>query len=95
MSDLRAVSSGMDPGGPLDRLSSDDLGRICDALRYVARDLHHRSYAVTSERRALLWQEMDQCLALADRLMASGTDAQPGRPVEEGLEAGPGAIGEE
>ena len=35
-------------------LSADDRRRICDALRYLGRDL--------------LWQEMDQCLALADRL---------------------------
>ena len=56
-------------------LSADDRRRICDALRYTARDLHHRSFAVTAERRALLWQEMDQCLALADRLAASAPDA--------------------
>ena len=49
-------------------LSADDRRRICDALRYLGRDLHHRSFAVTPERRDLLWQEMDQCLALADRL---------------------------
>jgi len=55
-------------------LGPDDWGRICDALRYLARDLHHRSFAVSAERRDLLWQEMDQCLALADRLsgQASG-----------------------
>ncbi|MEI8251979.1 MAG: hypothetical protein WCF98_12485 [Synechococcus sp. ELA057] len=94
MSDLRAVSSGMDPGDPLDQLSEDDLWRICDALRYVARDLHHRSYAVTSERRQLLWGEMDQCLALADRLMASGPDAQPEGPVAEAMEADAGAVGD-
>ncbi|MFM7651865.1 MAG: hypothetical protein ACKO5M_02900 [Vulcanococcus sp.] len=51
-------------------LADDDWRRICDALRYLARDLHHRSFAVTAERRELLWQEMDQCLALADRLSA-------------------------
>jgi hypothetical protein len=49
-------------------LSPDDWRRICDALRYLGRDLHHRSFSVTAERRELLWQEMDQCLALADRL---------------------------
>ena len=49
-------------------LSSADWRRICDALRYLGRDLHHRSFAVTSERRELLWEEMDRCLELADRL---------------------------
>ncbi|MEB3334359.1 MAG: hypothetical protein VKP70_05180 [Cyanobacteriota bacterium] len=49
-------------------LSLADWQRICDALRYLGRDLHHRSFAVSSERRELLWEEMDQCLALADRL---------------------------
>ena len=49
-------------------LTPDDWRRICDALRYLARDLHHRSFAVSSERRELLWQEMDRCLALADQL---------------------------
>lgn len=53
---------------PAPELSADDLRRICDALRYMARDLHHRSFAVTAERRDLLWEEMDRCLALADRL---------------------------
>lgn len=49
-------------------LSPDDWRRIRDALRYMGRDLHHRSFAVTAERRELLWQEMDRCLTLADRL---------------------------
>ena len=49
-------------------LDPDDWRRIRDALRYVARDLHHRSYAVHGSRRQLLWQEMDEALALADRL---------------------------
>jgi len=49
-------------------LEPDDWRRIRDALRYVGRDLHHRSYAVHGSRRELLWQEMDQVLALADRL---------------------------
>jgi len=85
----------MDPGDPLDRLSTDDRRRICDALRYVARDLHHRSFAVTPERRELLWGEMDRCLALADRLATSGMDLQPGTPLSAvRTEAGPGAIGE-
>ena len=55
-------------------LSAEELRRICDALRYLGRDLHHRSFSVTSERRELLWQEMDQCLALADRLSAGLVD---------------------
>ena len=53
---------------PNAQLSPDDWRRICDALRYLGRDLHHRSFSVTTERRELLWQEMDQCLALADRI---------------------------
>ena len=60
-----------------DALSSDDWRRIVDALRYLGRDLHHRSFAVTAERRQLLWAEMDRCLALADRLAdAAGGDPQ-------------------
>lgn len=60
-----------------DALSSDDWRRIVDALRYLGRDLHHRSFAVTAERRQLLWAEMDRCLALADRLAdAAGADPQ-------------------
>ncbi len=51
-------------------LESEDWRRIRDALRYLARDLHHRSYAVHGSRRELLWQEMDQTLALVDRLEA-------------------------
>ncbi len=49
-------------------LSSDDWRRLRDALRYQGRDLHHRSYAVDARRRELLWEEMDRCLALADRI---------------------------
>jgi len=56
----------MTPNDPV--LTPDDWRRICDALRYLGRDLHHRSFSVTAERRELLWEEMDQCLALADRL---------------------------
>jgi hypothetical protein len=37
-------------------LSGDDLRRVCDALRYLGRDLHHRLFSVTAERRELLWQ---------------------------------------
>ena len=47
---------------PSHELSSADWRRICDALRYLGRDLHHHSFAVTSERRELLWAEMDRCL---------------------------------
>jgi hypothetical protein len=49
-------------------LTADDWRRICDPLRYLARDLHHRSFAVSPERRELLWEEMDRCLSLVDRL---------------------------
>ena len=49
-------------------LVSDDWRRLRDALRYQARDLHHRSYAVPADRRELLWQEMDRCLDLAERI---------------------------
>ena len=49
-------------------LGSEDWRRLRDALRYQARDLHHRSYAVPADRRELLWQEMDRCLSLAGRI---------------------------
>lgn len=49
-------------------LSPDDWRRIVDALRYLGRDLHHRSFAVSDDRRRLLWEEMDRCLNLAERL---------------------------
>ncbi|WP_216921604.1 hypothetical protein [Synechococcus sp. CCAP 1479/9] len=55
-----------DPGPP--HLAPDDWRRLRDALRYQGRDLHHRSYAVDARRRELLWEEMDRCLALADRI---------------------------
>ncbi len=51
-------------------LHPDDWRRLRDALRYQGRDLHHRSYAVDARRRELLWEEMDRCLALADRIEA-------------------------
>jgi hypothetical protein len=54
--------------GPSHALTPSDWRLIGDALRYLGRDLHHRSFAVTSERRELLWAEMDRCLELADRL---------------------------
>ncbi len=53
--------------GPL-HLDPDDWRRLRDALRYQGRDLHHRSYAVEARRRELLLEEMDRCLALADRI---------------------------
>lgn len=58
----------MDEPATAIHLSPDERRRIRDALRYLARDLHHRSFAVSAERRDLLWQEMDRCLELADRL---------------------------
>jgi hypothetical protein len=61
-------------------LTPADWRRICDALRYLGRDLHHRSFAVTSERRKLLWEEMDRCLELADRLSAQ----LPDEPMTDG-----------
>ncbi len=65
---------------PSHELSSADRRRICDALRYLGRDLHHRSFAVTSERRELLWAEMDRRLELADRLSAQ----LPDEPIADG-----------
>lgn len=64
----------------LPELHSDDWCRIREALRYLGRDLHHRSFSVAADRRELLWQEMDRCLALADRL--SGL-CQPEQAVED------------
>jgi hypothetical protein len=62
---------------PTVELSTDDWRRICDALRYLGRDLHHRSFAVTAQRRALLWEEMDRCLGLADRISAALPEEGP------------------
>ena len=58
------------PSSPADAaaLEPDDWRRIRDALLYLGRDLHHRSFAVHASRRELLWQEMDRCLALAERI---------------------------
>jgi hypothetical protein len=61
-------------------LTPADWRRICDALRYTGRDLTHRSFAVTSERRELLWEEMDRCLELANRLSAQ----LPDEPMADG-----------
>jgi hypothetical protein len=62
---------------PTVELSTDDWRRICDALRYLGRDLHHRSFAVTAQRRTLLWEEMDRCLGLADRISAALPEENP------------------
>jgi len=62
---------------PTPDLQSDDWRRIRDALRYLGRDLHHRSFAVSAERRSLLWEEMDRCLLLAERLEGLCADADP------------------
>jgi predicted dithiol-disulfide oxidoreductase (DUF899 family) len=61
------------PSSPADALAlaPDDWRRIRDALLYLGRDLHHRSFAVPASRRELLWQEMDHCLVLAQRIGAS------------------------
>jgi hypothetical protein len=63
-----------------DHLSQEDWQRICDALRYLGRDLHHRSFSVTAERRQMLWEEMDHCLALADRLSSAQALARVDTP---------------
>jgi len=65
---------GLRPQQFREQLSADDWRRIGDALRYLGQDLHHRSFSVTAERRELLWEEMDQCLALADRLSSAQAD---------------------
>ena len=72
------VATARDASGSFDSLTPGDRRRVVDALRYVGRDLHHRSFSVTSDRRELLWQEMDACLQLAERL--SITD-DPGATV--------------
>lgn len=48
--------------------SLEEWQRIRASLLYMGRDLQHRSFAVSAERRPLLWEEQDRCLALADRL---------------------------
>jgi len=68
-------------------LGPDDWLRIRDALRYAARDLHHRSFAVNAPRRALLWEEMDRCLALADRIAACQQQGGGQAGSEAGSEA--------
>jgi predicted dithiol-disulfide oxidoreductase (DUF899 family) len=58
-------------------LHPDEWRRIREALRYQARDLHHRSYAVDAVRRELLWEEMDRCLQLADRIEVLLAEPEP------------------
>jgi predicted dithiol-disulfide oxidoreductase (DUF899 family) len=70
---------------PTPQLNADDWRLIRDALRYLGRDLHHRSFAVTAERRELLWAEMDRCLELADHLSEAMADA----PAADGSATGP------
>ena len=57
-------------------LSPDDRRRICHALRYLGRDLHHHSFSMSADRRELLREEMDRCLALADRLAEASAEAE-------------------
>lgn len=69
MAESLAQSASLDDNVPKPPdCSHDDWRRICDALRYLGRDLHRRSYAVDSQRRELLWAEMDACLLLAERI---------------------------
>ncbi|CAK6697682.1 hypothetical protein VB716_05060 [Synechococcus sp. CCY9201] len=85
------VSLAMDPDHAtvqtsLPWLEDDDRARIAAALRYMGRDLQHRSYAVNSERRELLWQEMDRCLELAERIDPQpklADLAKPGEPAAQ------------
>ena len=72
---------------PIPSLSAADWLRIRDALRYVGRELHHRSFAVNEQRRTLLWEEMDRCLALAARIEA---DCPPPADGDRAAD-GPGA----
>ncbi|MCP9884575.1 hypothetical protein KBY97_05475 [Synechococcus sp. ATX 2A4] len=58
-------------------LRADEWQRIRDALRYQGRDLHHRSYAVDAVRRELLWEEMDRCLQLANRIDSLLEQSEP------------------
>ena len=71
------VTSPSDDSWSVEALTPEDRRRVIDALRYVGRDLHHRSFSVSSDRRELLWQEMDACLQLADQLSTS-PNRQPG-----------------
>jgi short-subunit dehydrogenase len=81
------------PEPPNLAFDSDERRRIADALRYLGRDLHHRSFGVTSERRELLWQEMDNCLALADRINGEADVAVASQPADPpALQKGKGAV---
>lgn len=81
------------PEAPDLAMDGDDRRRIADALRYLGRDLHHRSFGVSSERRELLWQEMDRCLSLADRIAGEADRAVAQQPLEPpALEPGKGAV---
>jgi hypothetical protein len=73
------------PADPL-ALAPDDWRRIRDALLYLGRDLHHRSFAVPASRRELLWQEMDHCLDLAVRI---GTSLEGDMALELNQPPGP------
>jgi hypothetical protein len=76
LADGHRQGPGDDPALGLEA-SREDWQRIRAALLYMGRDLQHRSFAVSSERRPLLWEEQDRCLALAervDRLMQAGAD---------------------
>jgi short-subunit dehydrogenase len=48
----------------------------------MGRDLHQRSYGVSAERRELLWQEMDRCLELAERVEPAEEPAELTNPAE-------------
>jgi len=81
------------PEAPDLALRDDDRRRIADALRYLGRDLHHRSFGVTSERRELLWQEMDHCLALAERINGQADALVASQPADPpALQKGKGAV---
>jgi len=55
---------------PINDITMGAIARDAGLTPQQFRDLHHRSFAVTAERRQLLWEEMDRCLELADRLSA-------------------------
>jgi short-subunit dehydrogenase len=81
------------PEAPDLAFDSDDRRRIADALRYLGRDLHHRSFGVTTERRELLWQEMDNCLALAERINGQADAVVASQPADPpALQKGKGAV---
>ncbi len=78
MAEPLAESASIDESVPqAPNCSNEDWRRIRDALRYLGRDLHRRSYAVEAQRRKLLWAEMDACLLLAERIDATLSEAEP------------------